>query len=197
MGNTQSTTAPREQNRLTKPRTNVSKNPSSTQLSVVTVFGKTISNPQPCSSTVFETSPTELSLAQQLHEDERGAHHGYQDQFQASAYHSSLRKDSLQYDPNEIPKPADFDSKLYSPAPYGSRTITIASLHRSKRLSSTFTNSSRLSLGMSTRYPAIEDVGGQPDKLEFEVPAENETISSKQICNLDLLFLFRANEVQS
>lgn len=197
MGNAQSTTTtPREQNRLTKPRTNLSKNPSSTQLSAVTVFGKTISNPQPCPSAALETSHDEPPLAQQLCMDERGAYDGYRDQPQASAYRCSFKRDNVNRGLSQTPKPSDFDPKLYSTGPYGSRTSTMASFHRSKRLSSTFVNSSRLSLAMSTRYPDTERVGGQVDRFEGDVPAESETISSKSKYKIFVMFPFGVNEVQ-
>ena len=196
MGNAQSTTIPREQNRLSKPRTNISKNSSSTQLSVVTAFGKTISNPQPCSSEVFEVSPNELSSIQQFYSDERGVYNDYQKQPQASGYRGSFKRDSLNSSMEYVPQPADFDPKLYSDIPYGPRTSTMPSLQRSKRLSSIFATSSRLSLATSERYPDTEHAGGKLDKWKGDVPVESEAISSKSECYRELLFSYGADEIQ-
>ena len=185
MGNAQSAASPRGQNRLSKPRTNINKSASTTQLSVATAFKKTISNPIPSTSTVFEISPDQPPLSQQLNDQIYGIHNPSYSHLRSSVFDYSPAGDNVNGDLEPIPEPARDEPDAYNMSPYVSRTSSMASLQYGSRCSTMYFNKPRFSLAMSVRNPDIE-VEEHVDDLEGEAPA-GEISNSGGSCSVNMI----------
>ena len=179
MGNAQSASTSREQKRLMKPRTNISNSASTTQLSVTTAFKKTISNPLPSTSPLFELSPDQPPLSQQLDDDEPCTYDGSNGQLQSSPYRYPLTRDAVNGSLEQIPEPANSRTDVYNVTPHVLRTNSLASLQHFNRSSTAFVNRSRFSLAMSVRNPDIEQVDGHLDDLVGDASAGEVSVFGK------------------